>query len=180
MSLEYTTPVPNRIFDIDMSNLKEVELKVLLVVIRKTHGWVEQKNHRQRRQVQRINIKSFETLTGCSKRGISTAIQSLVQKQLVIVYDYNGKTLTISDDRKGKYHLYFKPNITPVENPIQPRKYLPMSTAKFAREPAQNLPYTIKESIRKKKLNEFNFCSSKAPSELSAMHISRHIKNYSL
>lgn len=178
MSLEYTTPVSNRVFDFDLATLKEVELKVLLVVIRKTHGWVEAKNHRQRRQIQRIPINNFEKLTGCSRRGISGAIQSLIQKQLIKVYDYNGNTLAVADDRRGKYHLYFQPVVLPVENPIPLRKIFPMSYAKFAQQPAQNLLNTIKENIGKK--NENNLISEPSHSGMNSYHISSHLKNYSL
>jgi hypothetical protein len=178
MSLEYTTPVPNRIFDLDLVNLKEVELKVLLIVLRKTHGWVEEKNHRQRKQIQRISINSFENTTGCSRRAISTAIQSLIQKQLIVVYDFNGKLLTDADDRKGKYHLYFRPNIVPVENKLINRKNLPTSYAKFAQQPAQNLLNTIKENRIKKK--EIYFYSEEPSKAVGALHISRHINKYSL
>ncbi len=167
MSLEYTTPVPNRVFDFDLAKLKEVELKVLMVVIRKTHGWVEQKNHRQRRQIQRITINTFELLTGSSRRSISGAIQSLIQKELIVVYDYNGKVLKEADDRKGKYHLYFKPNIPPVENHI-PRQNLLLPYEKFSQQPKQNLLNTIKENMAKKNEN------------INSYHISHHIKNYSL
>lgn len=181
MSLEYTTPVPNRVFDLDLATLKEVELKVLLVIIRKTHGWVEEKNHRQRKQIGRIPIKSFEINTGCSRRGISGAIQSLIQKELIKVFDHNGKELTIADDRRGKYHLYFQPTVLPVENHIQPRKNFPISYAKFANQPAQNSLNTIKENTReKKKGKETKFLTESFQPQTNSLHISRYIKNYTL
>ena len=175
MSLEQTTPVPNRLFDLDLVSLKEVELKVLLVIIRKTLGWVEENNRKQRKQLARISIAAFVMNTGCSKRGISSAIEALIHKQLIVVYDDEGNKLTRSEERKGKYHLYFKPTLPPVEKP----SYKPKTSANFSLKPAQNLPNTIKEKEQKKKEKEKDNLKELTKPQ-NPYHITRYLNKYTL
>lgn len=169
MSLQNTTPVPNRLFDMDLISLKEVELKVLLVIIRKTLGWVDEKNNRQRKQISRIPITGFVVNTGCSKRGISTAIDALVQKKLITVYDENGNILTHAEDRKGKFYLYFKAMLNPVDKATGYYN----TSANSSLKPVQNLPNTIKEISQKKK----NTLKGVQHSQ-NFYHITRYLNNY--
>lgn len=172
MSLHQTTPVPNRLFDLDLVSLKEVEIKVLLIVIRKTHGWVDSQNPRQRKQFARIPIAAFVMNTGCSKRGVSSAIDSLSQKGLISVLDENGTRLSTPEERKGKYHMYFKPTLPPVEK-LQYRK---PTQAKFALNPAQNLRYTYKEREQKKREGKKpEYFESHGP-----LHITRFLDKYTV
>lgn len=172
MSLEQTTPVPNRLFDLDLVSLKEVELKVLLIIIRKTLGWVETANRKQRKQIARISIAAFVMNTGCSKRGISGAIEALVGKRLIIVFDEDGQRLLHPEERKGKYHLYFKPSLLPVEK----RFHISKPRANFSPKSEQNLLYTIKEKRTKeregKNLESFQLSSP--------LHITRYLNKYKL
>lgn len=170
MSLEQTTPVPNRLFDLDLISLKEVELKVLLIIIRKTLGWAEATNRRQRKQIARISIAAFVMNTGCSKRGISGAIEALIGKGLISVFDEDGLRLLHSEERKGKYNLYFKPSLPLVEN----RFHNPKPRANFSLKPEHNLPYTIKEREQKKRegLNLESFQSR------SSYHITRYLQKH--
>lgn len=170
MSLHQTTPVPNRLFDLDLVSLKEVELKVLLIIIRKTLGWVEAANKRQRKQIARISIAAFVMNTGCSKRGISGAIETLIGKGLITVYDEDGHCLSHPEERKGKYNLYFKPTLPPVENRFQSLK----SSANFSPKPEQNLLYTIKEREQKKR-EGLNLESTQSH---SSYHITRYLQKH--
>lgn len=172
MSLVQTTPVPNRLFDLILPHLKEVELKVLLVIIRKTLGWIEAKNHRQRRQIERISILSLEMNTGCSRRGISAAIQSLSEQGLIEVFDGNGNRLKGPDDRKGQYYLCFKA-VLDGEILLSTVKNLPKARENFNTNPAQNLPTTNKERTLKK---ENQIESQNTTLALSPFHISSPIR----
>ena len=58
MEYKQTTQVPNFIFDICLSQLTEAELKVLLVVIRQTLGWLD-KLTGKRKSRDRITISQF-------------------------------------------------------------------------------------------------------------------------
>jgi len=70
-----TTQTPNSIFDSIMANLADNELRVLLVVIRKTYGWGK--------DVDMISNSQFEKMTGLEKRQIQRAKQSLKTKGLL-------------------------------------------------------------------------------------------------
>ena len=69
------TQTPNDLFDHWLPLLKESELKVLLVIIRKTFGW-----HKQRDQ---ISLSQLEQFTGLSESSVLSAIKSLVEKGVV-------------------------------------------------------------------------------------------------
>ncbi len=69
------TQTPNDLFDKWLPHLKEVELKVLLVIMRKTFGW-----HKIR---DKISLSQLEKLTGSTRTNIGTAIDGLIEKGLV-------------------------------------------------------------------------------------------------
>ena len=69
------TQTPNELFDRWLPLLKEVELKVLLVIMRKTFGW-----HRTR---DRISISQLETLTGSTQSNVIAATKTLSEKGLI-------------------------------------------------------------------------------------------------
>ena len=70
------TQTPNDLFDQWLPHLNESELKVILVIIRKTFGW-----HKQR---DRISLSQMEALTGHCKKHICKAIASLQEKGFII------------------------------------------------------------------------------------------------
>jgi len=70
-----TTDLPNDLVDHWLPLLKEGELKVLLVIIRKTFGW-----HKQR---DRLSLSQLEKITGLSRRSIIDSVNSLIQKGLI-------------------------------------------------------------------------------------------------
>lgn len=177
MSLCQTTPVPNGLFDQHLATLKEVELKVLLVIIRKTLGWVEVKNPRQRKQLERISIVCFEMNTGCSRRGISNAIQTLVERKLIYVFDQSGNKLDNPEERKGKFTLYFQPVIKTGENSNNLRQNLPIHRANYALHPGQNLLNTIKERNTKKG-KETIFPLEREQYSANQYHITNHLTSY--
>lgn len=63
------TRVPNTIFDA-LSELTEVQLKLVLTVIRKTIGW--------QKECDAISLSQFEVITGLSRPAIVEALKSLV------------------------------------------------------------------------------------------------------
>ncbi len=82
------TQTPNDLFDHWLPLLKEVELKVLLVIIRKTFGWHKVEDF--------ISISQLELLTGSSATNVINAVKSLIQKGLVKkeLYGKKGKQTT--------------------------------------------------------------------------------------
>lgn len=82
MTYEQTTQVPNILFDLHLPSLTESELKILLVIIRQTYGWIDKCTGKRKLQ-DRISHSQFITKTGLSRRIISKALQNLVSKGLV-------------------------------------------------------------------------------------------------
>lgn len=101
MRYKQTTQTPNELFDIYLRRLTGSEYKLLSIIIRQTYGW--------RKKRDRMNLYQLRTKTGLSKRVISKAIQSLIDRGLIEVSDYNGKKLHKALDRKGKTSIFFAP-----------------------------------------------------------------------
>ncbi|HKR03962.1 MAG TPA: replication protein [Bacteroidia bacterium] len=114
-----TTPVPNVLFDAYLKRLSSAELKVLLVIVRKTLGWSDKQASNGRKEVDWISNSQLQAFTGCSRRAISTATESLVNKRLIEVLHENGSLLDDPQKRKGKQRLYYRISYefySPVEN----------------------------------------------------------------
>lgn len=69
------TQKPKDLIDHWLPNLKEVETKVLLVIIRKTFG--------RQKTSEATNLPDLEKLTGSSKASIIKAIKSLIEKGIL-------------------------------------------------------------------------------------------------
>jgi len=107
MEKPHTTPVPNVIFDIYMKKLNSTELKVLLVVIRQTLGWADRRGMFGRKEIDWISGSQLIQKTGCSKRAITSAVEVLIRKKLIDVFDDRGNVLSDPMKRQGKYRLYY-------------------------------------------------------------------------
>lgn len=105
-----TTPVPNVLFDIFLKELKSAELKVLLIIIRQTLGWSDRNSARGRKEMDWISSSQLQTKTGNSRRAISSAIEILVSKELIVVLDGYGNLLNDPLKRQGKLKLFFRPS----------------------------------------------------------------------
>jgi len=69
------TQTPNDLFDHWLPHLGEAELKVLLVILRKTFGW-----HRTR---DRISLSQLSDITGLDRRNVMKATKKLQEKGLI-------------------------------------------------------------------------------------------------
>ena len=101
------TQTPNELFDRWLPLLKEVELKVLLVIMRKTFGWHKTKDW--------ISISQLEKLTGCSATHVISAVRTLIEKGLVKkeIHGPIGKQVTyyeliVYDDSNNSYPSQFE------------------------------------------------------------------------
>lgn len=83
-----TTPVPDELFDDLMADLSEAELKVVLYIIRRTWGFKKVVDAIDLDQLENgITKKDGQRLdrgTGLSRRAIIDAIESLVQKKIIV------------------------------------------------------------------------------------------------
>jgi len=101
------TQIPNLLFDEMLPFLKETELKVLLVIYRKTFGW-----HKTRDQ---ISLTQLQEKTGLAKQRVIKATRSLVEKGLIIknITGKNGSQKTeydiVMDQKVPSYKSYPEP-----------------------------------------------------------------------
>jgi hypothetical protein len=132
-----TTPVPNVIFDVYLKELNSTELKVLLVVIRQTLGWADRRGRYGRKETDWISGSQLREKTGSSERAITSAIETLVMKKLIEVYNERGHILSYSKDRQGKTRLYY--NLHPfVFNPVDNSLKSPLTSVNFAEDFRKN------------------------------------------
>ncbi len=106
MMYNQTTQVPNELFDKHLPELTEAELKIVLVIIRQTYGWINLKTGR-RKIKDRISHSQFLKKTKLCRRVISNSIKTLVEKGIVGITDYKGNSLNNSMDRKGRNALIY-------------------------------------------------------------------------
>ena len=161
MTNNQNTQVPNFLFDAWLPSLKEAELKTLLVVIRQTAGWID-RNTGKRKTRDRISNSQFRSKTGMSKRIITRAIQSLVEKQLVHITNYEGKSLNTALERKGKTYLFFSPS-----QPVQQRT---QTSAKYVLDAAQKKDHNK---------NNYTKISGTKQQPTFSGHIGELVKKYS-
>ena len=100
------TMIPNDVFDELLIELTGSELKIFLVILRQTLGWKNQRTGK-RKIWDRINQYQFKQKTGLSKRVISQSIQSLVDKKLIRITNYEGNILDTPLKRRGNPHLFY-------------------------------------------------------------------------
>ncbi|HZK68588.1 MAG TPA: replication protein [Paludibacter sp.] len=109
------TKTPNILFDQLLKELNNSELKILLVIIRQTNGWIDKKTKR-RKEKDRITYSQFILKTGLSRRIISGAVKSLSQKKLIEITDSSGNVLSNASDRKGQYRIYYSSLLEPIQS----------------------------------------------------------------
>lgn len=100
------TMIPNKVFDELLQELTGSELKLLLIILRQTIGWKNQRTGK-RKIWDRINQYQFKQKTGLSKRIITTSLQSLIDKELISVSNYEGQNLNTALKRRGIPHLFY-------------------------------------------------------------------------
>lgn len=127
------TQIPNIVFDEYLPALNLNELKVLLIILRQTIGF--------QKRTDWISSKQMEQKTGLSRRSISSAIDLLVNKNLITAFSDSGEKLYTSQERKGKQRIIFGSTLTPIEK-------RDITYRKNYQFPKQNFPYT-KETITK-------------------------------
>ena len=81
-----TTQVPNVIIDC-MSVLTNNELRIVLLVTRKTVGWHKETDY--------LAYSQIKEMTHLSKQSVSTGVNQLVKRGLIKRVDLNGKSLEI-------------------------------------------------------------------------------------
>lgn len=136
------TQIPNVFFDEIYSNLGYAELKVLLYLMRRTYGFHKKTDKISLTQFEK-GIEGLDNGTGLARKNIFQALDSLVQKELVII------------NKKGRinsYSLYLESDLSLGTQSTQTRyaKYLELGTQ-------SNPQKKEKESIQKKEIHSIEF-----------------------
>ncbi len=109
-----TTPVPNEVMNSWLSKLKGSELKILLVVTRKTLGWVLDNNTGMRKEEDWITYSQMRTITGLSHAAVCSAVNSLIEHVLIETRDEGGNVLPTSKERmavgKARGKIFYRLN----------------------------------------------------------------------
>ena len=79
------TQIPNVFFDEIMQELNQSELKVMMVVMRKTFGWQKRKD--------RISYSQIQEISGLSKQAVSDGLKGLTEKGYIVT-EKNGQSCT--------------------------------------------------------------------------------------
>jgi hypothetical protein len=108
-------------------------------------GWSDRQALNGRKEVDWIANSQLQTLTGCSRRAISSATEALVEKKLIEVLHENGSVLDDPQKRQGKQRLFYRITLsfyTAVDNLGNEGAYLPFSEAScanFAQDLSKNV-----------------------------------------
>ena len=105
MFIPNTTPTPNWISDAGMKNMNETELKIVMVVSRKTLGWFDPLTLERKTQ-DYISQSQFKELTGKESAAIARAIQSSVEHGWIIARDKAGILCDTPQKRKRRKIWY--------------------------------------------------------------------------
>lgn len=100
-----TTPTPNWLYNGEMKKMNETQLKVVLLVTRKTLGWFNPKTN-ERKEQDYISQSQFMEFTGKGNKAISLAIQSCVEKGWIIARDKNGDICDTPEKRSRRKVWY--------------------------------------------------------------------------
>lgn len=107
------TKVPNSVFE--QLNLSEKELKVLLVVVRQVLGWKDPHTGKYKGR-DWITQRYFCTKTGLSNRSVSSAIDELVQKRIIIATTTGGQEIRTKEERRKQERIYYSLGTTIMKN----------------------------------------------------------------
>lgn len=142
-----TTQVPNILFDYWVKELKDTELRILLLVIRQTLGWIEDKRTGRRKERDWISQKKIMAKTGRSTKSIADAIDELVNKNLIDVFDGEDNILKTKEERSGR-KCYYRLNTSLLFSPtsLKSKPESSLESKHYKRNP-------IKETIQKEKNN---------------------------
>jgi len=104
-----TTPTPDEVFDVFLTQLTHAELKVLLYIIRRTFGFKKDIDSISLGQISTGIVtkagKQLDRGAGITKRGAIKAVQGLERKGLIVVWR---KKTEDGNNKVNIYKLRFK------------------------------------------------------------------------
>ena len=116
-----STPVPNLILDQLLPKLRDTELRVLLVIVRSTLGWVDRYTG-NRKERERISSHQFKTRTGRESAAISKALEELSKVGLIVITTERGVALrTPFERRRARTKLFYSLHPDLLKSLYQPK-----------------------------------------------------------
>lgn len=106
MQIANSTPFPNQVLDEYWQSISGAEAKILGVIVRSTYGWID-KYTGKRKLKDWISHSQMSKKAGLSDRTVTTAIQSLIEKKMIIVTDTRGESLLDPQKRKFTQRIYY-------------------------------------------------------------------------
>lgn len=104
-----STQVPNILFDEYLPILSDTGFRILMIIVRQTYGWIEDKKTKRRKDKDWISYSQLMIKTGRVRQSVSTALRELEEKDLIQIFDDSGRQLFTMDQRRGK-SLYYRIN----------------------------------------------------------------------
>ena len=101
-----TTPTPNWLYNGEMKKMTDTELRVVLVVTRKTLGWEENPETGMRKIEDWISHKQLIEQTGKSSRAISMATDNCVRMGWIETRNKKGEILITPTERRRRKIYY--------------------------------------------------------------------------
>ena len=106
MAIPNTTPTPNELFNGEMKNMRDTELRIVLIVTRATLGWEVNKETGRRKEEDWISYYQLKSKTGRGYTALAGAIDNCIKKGWIEARDSKGNLLTKKGDRIGKKIFY--------------------------------------------------------------------------
>lgn len=136
-----------------MQKMKDTELRITLIIARKTLGWLEDPKTGMRKEEDWIAHYQLMQFTGRKSRALSTAIDNCIKQGWIEARDNNGDLLDTPEKRVGKKIFYRlgKIFLDRVE-PLQKGKRFEQTPAKSAIAKsaiAKSAGYKINSSTKK-------------------------------
>ena len=138
MQYRETTQVPNIVFDRYLPSMTLAETRLVLIIIRQTYGWVDQRTG-GRKTRDRISHGQLVTKTGLTRKTISQTIKRLVSHGVIRVTDRSGAPLNHAGNRKGRLALFYSFTPGPQKHP---RRAGRASTVSHISEALESLRHT--------------------------------------
>lgn len=99
------TQIPNVVLDRLMAELHASEFKTLMAILRQTIGWADRTKKGGRKMKDRLTVGRIATMTGCSRRAVSMALDVLLKKKLIVVTLMDGTDASEPETRQGRMLL---------------------------------------------------------------------------
>lgn len=94
-----TTQTPNLLYDVEMQKMKDTELRIVMTVIRKTLGWIEDSETGMRKKEDWLSQGQLIMLTNRSQKSVTAAIDTCIVNGWIEARDKDGALLDTPEKR---------------------------------------------------------------------------------